>query len=143
MNCNCKLFALFFLFPLQLCISIDNLSIAQSSIIKSKPCEYIYINKNTHELFQDMQKLILNCDSTFSYKHISCMNRDTCYGRWNSVNNIFHLTISKKLKSIISKQPPFTIDEIFIDLGNTTLIKQYDFIIWKRSTTWTDTLYKQ
>ncbi len=109
-------------------------------------CGATYKNKDNGALFQDIRRLTLNCDSTFTWKHISCIRRDTSYGRWTFLNNTVYLRTSDKLKKNIAKQnqkEPRDVDCYYIDLTNTALTPGDAFVVWQRSATWTDTLYRR
>ena len=112
----------------------------EKSLIKF--CGEPFSNKNNGQLFQDVRRLTLNCDSTFTWKHQSCISRDSSFGNWKVINNLIYLTSSKKIKKIIAKQPLKTFGK-YVDLSNTTLVFKDSFIVWKRSTVWIDTLYRK
>ena len=105
-------------------------------------CGATFENKDNGALFQDIRRLKLNCDSTFTWKHISCIQRDTSFGRWSVKNNTIYLTSSKKIKQKVVKQKFGNLFGEYIDLSNTTLIARESFIVWQRTKTWVDTLYR-
>jgi hypothetical protein len=114
-------------------------------IEKVEICGTTYKNKDNGQLFQDIRRLTLNCDSTFTWKHVSCLRRDTSFGSWTKQNNILYLKTSDKLKKKIAKQNKQDLGELFgdcIDLTNTSLTYNDTSIIWQHSTKWTDTLYR-
>jgi hypothetical protein len=106
-------------------------------------CGATFKNKDNGALFQDVRRLTLNCDSTFTWKHVSCIRRDTCFGYWTVRNSIIYLTTGKELKKKISKQEFGDIFGDYIDLGNTALVFNNSFVVWQRTPTWTDTLYRR
>jgi hypothetical protein len=105
-------------------------------------CDAIFENKDNGTLFQDVYRLTLNCDSTFTWKHISCTRRDTSFGNWTVANNIIYLTTSEEIKRKLAKQKFEDVFDEYIDLSNTSLLFKGSFVIWQRNATWTDTLYR-
>lgn len=105
-------------------------------------CDVTFSNKDNGALFQDILRLTLHCDSTFAWKHISCISRDTSYGNWTVANNVIHLTTSKKIKEIVTRQALGDLFGDYIDLSNTTLFFRDSFVVWHRTEKWTDTLYR-
>ncbi|GAB2842763.1 hypothetical protein GCM10027043_52490 [Ferruginibacter profundus] len=134
------------------CIWYNPLDYAYDSLTTHKKykdieiCGSTYKNKDNGALFQDIRRLTLNCDSTFTWKHISCISKDSSFGRWTLLNNTGYLKTSDKLKRKIIKQNKQDLGEMFgdyIDLTNTSLTFSDSFVVWQRSTTWTDTLYRR
>ena len=105
-------------------------------------CGYTYKNKNNGDLFQGSRRLSINCDATFTWKHISCTQRDTCYGTWSIVKGTICLTTDKKFKKFIEQQTFPESFEKYTDLSNTTLTVNDSSIIWQRAADWIDTLYR-
>lgn len=73
---------------------------------------------------------------------VSCISRDTSYGNWTVANNVIHLTTSKKIKEIVTRQALGDLFGDYIDLSNTTLFFRDSFVVWHRTEKWTDTLYR-
>lgn len=106
-------------------------------------CGNTYRNKDNGFLFQDIKALTINCDSTFTWKHYSCTQRDTCWGTWNVVNGEIELTSDPELIKVMEKEEfPKSIEQ-YIDLSKSTLTLNDSSVAWKRTEDWTDTLYKQ
>jgi hypothetical protein len=105
-------------------------------------CGVTFKNKDNGALFQDVRRLTLNCDSTFNWKHISCINRDTSFGNWTIKNKAIYLTSSKTVKRKVEKQELGNLFGEYIDLSNTNLVFNDSFIVWQRDEKWTDTLYR-
>ena len=106
-------------------------------------CGNTYRHKDNGYLFQDVKKLTLHCDSTFTWKHESCTQHDTCYGTWRMVNGTIELTTDKKLLKIIKKEKWPDDAGKYIDLSRSALTLKDSFLIWRRTDTWTDTLYRR
>lgn len=109
---------------------------------ETKICGNTYRNKDNGFLFQDIKTLTIHCDATFTWKHYSCTQRDTCWGTWNLVNGEIELTSDKEvIKGVADEGFPKNIEQ-YIDLSKSTLTLYNSFVVWKRTENWTDTLYK-
>ena len=102
-----------------------------------------YRHKDNGFLFQDIKTLTINCDSTFTWKHYCCTQRDTCWGTWSIVNGKVELTSDNELIKAVEKEGVLGLNYNYIDLSNSTLTLNDSFVVWKRTEEWTDTLYKQ
>ena len=119
--------------------TIEKTQIRQLKINNQPICNKIYKNKNNGQLFQDEIRLTLNCDSTFSYKHLSCTSRDTCYGTWQKRNDNIYLIPDKKIIQRLSNSLKYW--DKYTDLSKSTLEFKLDYVICKRSQARIDTLY--
>ena len=118
----------------------DNLPLIFSD---GKLCDATYRNRDNGEIFQDVRKLTLNCDSTFNWKHISCISRDTSFGKWIVRNNLIYLTSDKSIKKKSSSQSFGGVSQEYTDLTNSVIKCMGSFLVWKRNGTWTDTLFRR
>lgn len=106
-------------------------------------CGNTYRNKDNGFLFQDIKILTINCDATFTWKHNSCTQRDTCWRTWKFVNGAIELRSNNEVIRAIGKEKFPEILEQYIDLSASTLTLYDSFAVWKRTEARTDTLYKQ
>ena len=126
---------------------VDDSSIASNHesyfSTKSAVCGKFRNKKFSDALFQDVRVLLLNCDSTFSYKHSNCIHPETSLGSWTIDNNTLKLSVTNKVKRLAKKEKKTKDGFRYLDLDNTHLTMNDSIIIWKRSDKWIDTLYRQ
>ena len=107
-------------------------------------CGTSFKNKDNGQLFQDVENLTLNCDSTFIWKHNSCIQEDISFGKWTVMNNKVILKSNNKLKRKIAKQNKKSNKVYFgkyVDFDNSTIFIKDSVIIWEQKII-TDTLYR-
>ena len=110
---------------------------------KSKVCGKFINKKLSDALFQDVRVLLLNCDSSFSYKHSNCIHPETSSGTWTMNNDTINLSVTTKVKRLAKKEQKTKDGFRYLDLDNTHLTMNDSLIIWKRSDKYIDTLYRQ
>jgi hypothetical protein len=120
-------------FPFSGLRSKEKLTASQTVI-----CGKTYRNIDKGMLFQDIKRLDLNCDSTFTFVHHSCLGSDTSFGTWRLRDGIAWLYTTEKIKKLHRKQVFFKDGWMLRDFTNSTISFQDSLAIWTINETFDD-----
>ena len=122
-------------------IAATNKSADKSIDDEGKGCGTFRNKKLSDALFQDVKILLLNCDSTFSYRRSNCVFPETFSGAWTLNGDTITLSLTNETKRLAKEK---TEDGFrYTNLDRTMMTINDSIIFWKRSEKWIDTLYRQ
>lgn len=107
------------------------------------PCGEYRNRKKSDSVFQDVKVLTLSCNRTFSYRQSNCIHPNKSAGTWSLAGNMITLRTSDKLIKLALKEKKSDDGYLYSDLSGQSLQIDNSSVIWKRSNTLTDTLYKK
>jgi hypothetical protein len=108
-------------------------------------CNITYANKDNGTIFNNVIRLALNCNNTFTYANQNCLLNDTSYGTWHTVNETIFLQSSPKVKAgkIVKRGTKNNSGNLtYVHLNHTLLPLKTGEAIFKTKGALVDTLLK-